>query len=301
MGLSGKENDLSATEPDELAFETHLRRVEPFILGKNEENDVYIEREAQTNHALAVDMEFQNVRERFFALIYDDVLPQLARDQVQFGITRRLLMLWYSFRRIRSTVPADRTTPLAFEQGHATGIDLNSIYINLYGAIDNFAWFLVHAACRPELAAASPARINLFKPPFSEDENILDLATEIQQFSRWYAELSERRHPSAHRFPLYIPRAAMTADDLREFDNLQKEQMMAIAEQKFETLDSLRARQQRIGTFISQFMHDGRLGSYPIYPTIPNDIGVLMKIGRAVLRFVENRRHKGDLARADEL
>src|ERR1035438_8499275 len=69
--------------------------------------------------------------------------PQ-AKRFMSYGTGRRFGMIRAAFKSIRGLVPSDRIAPLPIEKVGAVSRDLNVIYINVRGTIDNYAWCLRH-------------------------------------------------------------------------------------------------------------------------------------------------------------
>lgn len=57
---------------------------------------------------------------------------------------------------------------------------------------------------------------------------------------------------------------------------------MRFGKGEFKRAIELENEQERLGTFRSYFLHDPDDGGCPIYPTIPTDVGRLLKIAKAI-------------------
>src|SRR5262249_50393637 len=68
-----------------------------------------------------------------------------------------------------------------------------------------------------------------------------------------------------------------------------KERQEAIQKGEYERDTELANEQYRLGTFRPQFLHDPDDGGFPIYGTVPTDVGKLITIGTAL---------HGDLSKA---
>lgn len=55
---------------------------------------------------------------------------------------------------------------------------------------------------------------------------------------------------------------------------------------KFERADVLNEKLQRIGKFLPVFVHHPNEGMVRIYPTVPEDIGQLVRIARGIFDIV---------------
>jgi hypothetical protein len=81
-------------------------------------------------------------------------------------------MLLSSFRSFQSIIMPDRTVPLTVEQTDEVCRDLNSIYINILGVLDNYAWVMVHQFGNEETKKARPTSVGLFKSTLAGDCNL---------------------------------------------------------------------------------------------------------------------------------
>src|SRR5271155_498122 len=82
----------------------------------------------------------------------DLVKAQKAAHFMRYGAARRLLMMWHCYRNVVVyTSPPDRVEPLSGEESGDLTRDLNVIYINIRGVLDNFAWSLLHERASEKL------------------------------------------------------------------------------------------------------------------------------------------------------
>ena len=88
--------------------------------------------------------------------------------------------------------------------------------------------------------------------------------------------------------PLYVPPAALTPEDVVEYERFEALISQALRVQEFEKMDALREGRRHIGTLIPKFLHDPGEPAFDIYPTLPEDIGQAVKIGRAMQTFLLN-------------
>jgi hypothetical protein len=95
-------------------------------------------------------------------------------------------------------------------------------------------------------------------------------------------DLKSSRDPSAHRIPLYVPPAALTAEQITRHEQIWQERSDAIRKGEFERAEKLAKEQSMLGTFTPHFIHDPDKGSDPIYRSVPTDIGKMITIGRAI-------------------
>jgi hypothetical protein len=141
----------------------------------------------------------------------------------------------------------------------------------------------VHQLGSTATKAANPLSIGLFKRTFAVDPVLKPVADALQPFSDWERDVKTRRNPAAHRMPLYVPQAALTPVDVVEFERFEALISQALRAQEFEKMDALR---EGVGTLIPKFLHDPGEPAIDIYPTVPEDIGQAVKIGRATQTFL---------------
>lgn len=134
--------------------------------------------------------------------------------------------------------------------------------------------------------SADPFSIGLFKKALAADPALKPAADVLQPFGAWEKEVKTRRNPAAHRMPLYVPPAALTPEDIVEYESLETLISEALHAQEFEKVETLRERRRRLGTLVHKFLHDPGGPVIDIYPTVPQDIGQAVKIGRAMQTFL---------------
>lgn len=271
----------------DVEYDSHYRQfAEPFLIEGNPTNNQYFVHEAQQNHIYGVNNALLELTGDALTLLSRIEFTTAASHYFRFGVMRRLRMIDSSFKSFQSIVPPDRTVPLSQEQSDRVCRDLNAIYIDLLGLLDNYAWVAVYQLGSSVTKAAKPLSIGLFKPPFSADPGLKPLADAIEPFATWEKDVKTRRNPAAHRMPLYVPSAALTPDDVVEVERFEALISEALRAQEFEKLDDLRDGRQRVGTLVPKFLHDPGEAVIDIYPTIPEDIGQTVKIGRAMQAFL---------------
>lgn len=175
------------------------------------------------------------------------------------------------------------------EQSDAACRDLNAIYINVLGLLDNYAWTAVHQLGSPGTQAENPLAIGLFKPAFAADAALHALADIVRPLGGWEKEVKTRRNPAAHRMPLYVPPAALTPEDTVEYRRLEGLIAQAFDSRDFAKVEALRESQRRVGILIPRFVHDPEGPVLDIYPTVPQDIGQVVRVGRLVQEFLRER------------
>lgn len=268
----------------------HQQFAAPFLIEGNEESNTHFLKEAQQNHIYGVNNALDELIMDAALLVSIELKPD-AEMHLRYGVLRRLRMISTSFRRFQALIPPERIVPLTLPQSDDVARYLNSIYIDILGLMDNYAWTLAHQLGSSDTLAANKMDIGLFKRVLARDPATGPVIKEIGMFVDWEKEVKERRNPAAHRMPLYVPSAALTPENVSTYNRLGSEASAALHDQKFERYQELQNAQQRVGMFMAKFLHDPAGPVHEIYPTLPTDIGCAVLIGRIVqtsLRATEN-------------
>lgn len=204
----------------------------------------------------------------------------------EYGLSRRLLLIEASLRYFLNNIPPQRTEPLDNETSLNAIIHINSLYVNLYGSIDNLAWTLAYEmnlfpkSINIESDKQLIKKISLFKDSFQNKLplNCHTYKNYLSSMKEWFDKISKYRHPSSHRIPLYIIPAILNESESKnyqkEFDRHKIELSKGNADQANIHLDNLK----EYGRFSPLFSHDPDEGIFPIYPTITNDSIILLEI-----------------------
>lgn len=275
----------------ELDYEPHLERWKrQFGFGQlgvsiSPANLKFVQERAQHDHALAVwDPLLQLV-----STVSIDIPPKLSSRQakiyMQHGAGRRVGVMFDAYRAIISSAYENRVDPLRHEEQQSFSKDLNTLYMNLRGFLDNLAWCLMYER-QPDLEKKlGRMDFDLFAPRYRTGlRAFTEIEADVIVHDEWNREVKKRRDPVAHRIPLYLPPAILTpqeANRARELNALQESK--ALAGQR-EEADRLFEQMNRIGKFFPYFMHHPDEQPIPIYPTIPNDVGHVIKLTMAVRR-----------------
>ena len=272
----------------DVDYNTYYRQyAAPFLNETNEENNDFFLKEAQQSHVYGVNVALNEVVTDAALLTSLPLSPE-AEDHLRYGVLRRLRMIATSFRHFQALVPPNRVVPLVLEQSDDVSRYLNSIYIDLLGLMDNYAWTLAYQFASEKTLSTDRMQIGLFKPALAKDPALSSLMSPIRAFAQWEKEVKERRNPAAHRMPLYVPSAALSPDDASEYRRLGELASSALRDQHFERYKELNDAQQRVGSFLPKFLHDPAGPVDDIYPTIPTDIGNAILIGRLVQTFIRD-------------
>ncbi|KQT04586.1 hypothetical protein ASG42_23340 [Rhizobium sp. Leaf391] len=271
----------------EVEFSVHAGQAERlFVRGKNAENDRYFDNQARENHIYGVNNALNQLLGDAAVLIELGGFTQTAEYFMRFGVLRRLRMMIAAFRNLQSIIMPDRAVPLTMEQSDEVCRDLNAIYVNILGLLDNYAWTIVHQVGNASTQAAKPLAISIFKPAFAADPALSSVALTLAPFSTWETDVKKRRNPAAHRMPLYVPPAGYEPEAVEALRDLDQLISTALREQDFDTMRNLQRKRERIGIFIPIFAHDPGEEINDIYPTLPQDLGQMVKIGRIAQTFL---------------
>lgn len=269
--------------PPELTLEHHFQFERSTIRPGNLEDEVRARLAALDFHSLAVS-DALNAFNTTLATAVRNLSSQESRFYLQFGALRRTTILLSSFERLISRIPPDRDTPLTQDETNTATLDVNAIYINIQGALDNFAWGLLFENDETRASALyankkQRKKVGLFNSTIAQV-----LTTEqrsaLDGYKAWGIDLGNKRHPSAHRIPLSIPPAILTpeeektrSDYFEEFWALSGAGALDEAQASLDKMDT-------VGSFTPFFMHHPNEALIPIYPTIPDDLAHLIAIGR---------------------
>lgn len=287
---------------EQLDYETHLAFYKNLGgLTGDPERDRYWHQQAEYLHALSVsdairDMHIQTV------ILAQGIGNKEADFQLRFGVARRTKFIWISLKNIIRLIHPEREQPLLQDQVEEAARDLNVIYINIRGALDNFAWLLVELFGEERTRKLPPTQIGLFGEKFLRDKNFTEVKTFINKYSGWNSELKKRRDPAAHRIPLSVPPALIDEETRPEFDQAYAAYTDAFngigkvgggtadLMSRMEKVGALYDRLEQIGKFLPCFVHHPDEGAMKKYPTVPGDVGQLVKIARGLATIIKEKQ-----------
>jgi hypothetical protein len=274
---------------NELDYEPHLEHWKrQFGLGQSgvsisPANLKFVQERARHDHALAV----WDPLLQLISTVSIDIPPKLSSRQakiyMQHGAGRRIGVMFDAYRAIVSSAYENRTDPLHHEEQQSFSKDLNTLYMNLRGFLDSLAWCLMYER-QPDLEKElRRTDFDLFSPKYrTKLRAFAEIEAAVIVHDEWNKDVKKRRDPVAHRIPLYLPPAILTPEEVaraRELNTLQESK--ALAGQR-EEADRLFDQMNRIGKFFPFFMHHPDEQPIPIYPTIPNDVGHVIRLALAV-------------------
>ncbi len=274
---------------DDLDYETHLeiyKRLFGYYVDNPDINKANIlisaEEKAKHHHAICV---FDPLRDLIYetASASEKLANKNAKYFMLYGAARRTNLIFSAYQDIRSMVYEKRTQPLSPDQQVSLSQAINNTYIHLLGILDNFAWCLVHERQGKLADIMHRNDVGLFSKKFRKQcVAYSEIAAEIETHDTWHKDVKERRNPVAHRIPLYVPPALLTADQAEHYsaiNNLFSQKLNDLAlDEAGNTLGQL----DFIGSFFPYFVHHPDEPIISIYPTIPTDLSHLIRIWRTV-------------------
>jgi hypothetical protein len=264
-----------------LDMDFYLKAHEALLASPNKETRAGATNRALADHQLAVRVELSHFTGRVL-LTTAKLTNSKAKEYLIYGVGRRLRMILVAYCEVFDTVAPDRKEPLPLNEMAAVSRDLNIIYINIRGALDNYAWCIYHEREMGKTFKWVQTQVGLFHGLFRNAAQLANLQSMLEGHLDWNEDLKSRRDPSAHRMPLYVPSAILNEGEAARHDAIWKERQEAIERGEYERDTELADEQQRLGTFRSQFLHDPEAGALPIYGTVPTDVGKLTTIGTAI-------------------
>jgi hypothetical protein len=280
-----------------LSYEHHIApfRMQGYLIGEPKK-DAYWHHRAQYIHALSV---CQATLDLFLQMqtIIGSAQPPEFYHFMMFGVARRYKSLWSCLRTIIFKVPPERNEPMTTDEVEEIARLLNAAYIDIRGVQDNYAWALLHLAGRELIKKIDPYRVSLFGKELLDAKQFAFLVDLQKEFKDWNKTLKQRRDPVAHRIPLTMPPSFLNEQDVirrRELETKWGEASTRVlsllstnapgndVEKAEAEQEELHIALQRVGSFAPYFGHDPDSGFEPLYSTIPEDIGMLVKLSRRI-------------------
>lgn len=275
-----------------LSYQHHHDQIRLNLIGILE-NDAYFLFQAAEMHALSVADAVSDLRVR--SVIAGEGRQGEVRSHLVYGVSRRTGDIWSALRELVLLTPPNRTTPLSLEDTAVTSRGLNGIYINIRGTLDNLAWAAIEAAGGLAAVGLNHTSVDLFGRRFWAVEAFAELVAPLTPFKPWSEELKARRNPAAHRIPLAMISAEMDDGQTTEFRRLTAEMLAPLppGPVSLEQMEVRMARHQaikseiaRLGVFRPLFAHMPSEGAMPVYPTVPQDVGQMVRVADVVLGYL---------------
>ncbi len=281
-----------------LGHEHHLDQFRWMLTG-NPANDDYFRAEAAEMHARVVIDGVQDLRAR--AIEEGSNWGGDLHAHLVYGVGRRAGDIWIAMRELVAICPVSRKAPLSSEQTARASMALNTIYINIRGILDNFAWAVIEQAGGLAAGNLSHSHVDLFGHRFSRVKAYGDLPHKLSAVAAWSVEVKERRNPAAHRIPLAVIPALLNEEQAAEARHLTAQMFAPLRsggltasdhEKLMEQHEALKAKIEGLGTYRPLFVHMPSEGTMPLYPTVAEDVGQMVRAGRVVLGHLGAKAQK---------
>jgi len=273
------------------------------LLTGDGKRDAYFYNQAQEMHCLSVMQAIGDLQTDILILGQKIGLEE-AYHQLVFGAARRSKILWTAFRQLYRLISPDRTSPLPLDDVFEAARALNDIYIHLRGMQDNYAWALLYLFGGDASKQLNQGDVSLFSKKFTNVQPIAEFVDIVKPFSDWNTELKAMRDPVAHRIPLSVPPAILDEADqkkyaeVNELYNAAQSRFFVLCREPVERseidaasaeVESFHEQLQGIGKFAPVIVHDPKEGGTNIYPTVPQDIGMIVKLARLLNSRIESK------------
>ncbi len=142
-------------------------------------------------------------------------------EQHILAIGKRYTMISVSYISIAQLYLRE---PESEDEMHHFNIYLNSLYINIFGILENLAWFIYYEKLYPEIKL-DKRRISLFNKVFIDTCEKRDLKIQKlnDEYDGWVKDLKLKRDPIAHQVPLHVPyRVIVNAEQKEEYLRVEK-------------------------------------------------------------------------------
>lgn len=289
------------TSEQDLRYSSHLSLYEDFLTGDGE-RDAYWYFEAQNIHTLCV-VDAVGAIQTELVSIGQRLGISEAYYQLVFGVARRSKFIWGALRQLYSLVSPSRRNPLPLDDAEEAARALNDIYIHLLGALDNYAWALIHLFGGERGRSLRRNEIGLFGRDFRRLADLSEFHSASLPFVEWNRSIRQRRDPVAHRIPLSVPPAIQDSSTIEIYREVERKHSEAL--QRFFSIaeggspkeikdatdeaDRYFSMLQTIGKFAPLIVHDPNEDEIPIYPTVPEDIGIFVLLSRDLNRKIVAR------------
>lgn len=290
---------------EKLLYQYHLDEIAYITEGASDRE--YFVIEAQDRHALNVWTGSQNLISDAL-LAADQLDTSEAVSFIKYGLGRRSRAIFFSFRELYRLIPPRRTEPLCLDDADRASEILNSIYINIRGALDNIAWAFVSELGGAKVLGLGETQVSLFSQRMLKLKRLAELREALQSFDRWNRDFKRFRDPAAHRIPLSAVPTILGPADLVDFKRVDAELVakrklviQCATERQFSEMKKLEQEAdqiwdalQRIGIYrpLFEYAHDTQ--PMPIYPTVPEDIGSYVRIVQTTLPILRNVSRQKD-------
>ena len=127
-------------------------------------------------------------------------LCEQAQTYLRYGVGDRLNYIYQDFKYLIENAPIGRKEPLELKECQTANRHLNSMYLHIRGALDNFAWALIWHVNPDEAQTIANTRVGLFYQSFDKYlTGYPELKSIIESAKEWNKEFAQKRDPVAHR------------------------------------------------------------------------------------------------------
>jgi hypothetical protein len=252
-------------------------------------------------------------------------LHNQSLNYLRYGSAKRIMTIWEDMRWLKRNIPVKRRAPLAGGECRAASLHLNSLYLNIRGCLDNFAWALLWQLAPSEAEKFDSEddfqRVGLFKKSVLGKLSGTKLKDFLEGCAEWDKDFKVKRDPVAHRLPLFIPPQILKEAEAQEYQALNRqitesnseffqmsmeeskrqcedsfdeiidknERVEALIKKHDETQARLYRELESLGAFIPCFGYSKNEPSIPLYPTITEDCKQLANITDNVIAFFNEK------------
>jgi hypothetical protein len=169
---------------------------------------------------------------------------------------------------------------------------LNSLYINIFGSLENLTWMLYFEKIY-EHQKLGKHQISLFRKELIRASlaNGVDLSSQREKYYNWIRELKSKRDPIAHQIPMYVPFRVITNGEQRaEYFEMER-----LARQKLEDGDThgwfeVMHEARKVGDFLPNIWLvdsvDESLRFVPFRQTVNGDMLIMNELVKEIFGCV---------------
>lgn len=262
-------------------FDLEFKKVLNYYIRLYGDTD-YAFKEAAESHSLEV---FDKLNECLTNMqnLLGVISNEDSKKHLAYGAFRRILMVLHSYSSIRNICHLERTKPLLPEEQRIVDQDINLVYINIRGIMDNLAWSFLYEKDSQILTELElevyRMRVSLFSKYIlrSSTKNFWKIINENHK--EWSVEFAKKRDPIAHGLPMYVvPKFFKDDDQAKESSTMFTKSVDALLDKNFDLADELRLYSHNLGIFIPMFASDPTEKLMSIYPIISEDISHIVRI-----------------------
>jgi hypothetical protein len=242
---------------------------------------------------------FAKLKKRFRkiseTLAIHEFQTERGKEYALHGYSRRLSILWHCLQKTFELVPPDLEERPDKEAVDDVTMCLHAFYVNIFGACDNIAWFLVfeNNIRKPDGTEIPDTWVGIRKQNTLVRQSLSDgLCVVLDGLEKWFKHVEEFRHSLAHRIPMYVPPYVVWSDNSDDYERLEKEAKEALKNHDFELRKSLREEQLALTSFRPWFTHSFSEHSpqMVIHPQLLADFHTLLDIGDAAILELHSHR-----------